>query len=59
MHVHQLFIYADDISLLGENTNTIKSSKTRKDIRKEVDLEINAEKIICSYLITRMQNKII
>jgi hypothetical protein len=51
---YQLFVYADDVNLLGDNIGRIK--KNRKfDGSKEVGLEVNA---ICCCPITRMQGKI-
>jgi hypothetical protein len=41
----QLLIYADDVNLLGENTENIKKhAGTLTDVSKEVGLEANAEK---------------
>jgi hypothetical protein len=43
---HQLLAYPDDVNLLGDNTYTIKkNTETFVDASKEVDLEINVEKI--------------
>jgi hypothetical protein len=42
---HQLLVYADDVNLLGDNTDTIKKNmETLTDASKEVGLEANAEK---------------
>jgi translation initiation factor 2 beta subunit (eIF-2beta)/eIF-5 len=42
---HQLLAYADDVNLLGDNTDTIKkNTETLIDASKEVCLEINREK---------------
>jgi hypothetical protein len=42
---NQLLAYADDINLLGDNTDTIeKNTETLIDASKEVGLEINVEK---------------
>jgi hypothetical protein len=42
---HQLLAYADDVSLLGDNIDTImKNTETLIDASKEVGLEINVEK---------------
>jgi hypothetical protein len=36
---HQLLVYADDVNLLGDNTDTIKKNReTLIDASKEVDL---------------------
>jgi hypothetical protein len=39
---HQLLVYADDVNLLGDNTDTIK--KNTETLIDEVALEVNAEK---------------
>jgi hypothetical protein len=42
---HQLLAYTDDVSLLGDNIDTIKKdTETLIDASKEVGLEINVEK---------------
>jgi hypothetical protein len=42
---HQLLAYADDVNLLGDNTDTIReNTETLIDASKEVGLEINVEK---------------
>jgi hypothetical protein len=53
---HQLLAYADDMSLLGGNIDTInKNTATLIDASKEVGLEVNVEKI--KYvLVSRDQN---
>jgi hypothetical protein len=41
---HQLLAYADDVNLLGNNTDTIKkNTETLINASKEVGLEINVE----------------
>jgi hypothetical protein len=41
---HQLLVYADDVNLLGDNTDTIKkNTETVIDASKEVSLEVNTE----------------
>jgi hypothetical protein len=41
---HQFLVYADDVNLLGDNTDTIKkNTETLIDASKEVGLEINVE----------------
>jgi hypothetical protein len=43
--IHQLLIYADDVNLLDENTNTIKkNNEAASDASKESGVEANAEK---------------
>jgi hypothetical protein len=43
--IHQLLAYADDVSLLGDNIDTIKkNTETLIDASKEIGLEINAER---------------
>jgi hypothetical protein len=43
---HQLLVYADDITLLGENINIIKKNAEAvlDDASKEIGLEVNSEK---------------
>jgi hypothetical protein len=42
---HQLLFYADDVNLLGDNTDAIKKNTTTLfEASKEVSLEVNAEK---------------
>jgi hypothetical protein len=42
---HQLVVYADDVSLLGDNIASInKNMETLIDVSKEVGLEVNTEK---------------
>jgi hypothetical protein len=42
---HQLLAYTDDVNLLGDNIDTIKTNmETLIDASKEVGLEINVEK---------------
>jgi hypothetical protein len=56
--IHQLFIYADDVNLLGDNIDTItKNTQTLTDASKEVGLEVrvNAQKTKC-LLLPRHQN---
>jgi hypothetical protein len=53
---HQLLVYADDVSLLGDNIDTIKkNTQTLIDASKEVGLEVNTEKIKYM-LLARHQN---
>jgi hypothetical protein len=55
---HHLLVYADDVNLLGDNTDTIKkNTKTIIDASKEAGLEVNTGKTICCCLVTRMQAK--
>jgi hypothetical protein len=42
---HRLLAYADDVNLLGDNTDTInKNIESLTDASKEVGLEVNVEK---------------
>jgi hypothetical protein len=42
---HQLLVYADDVKLLGDNTDTIKkNTETLTGASKEVGLEVNTKK---------------
>jgi hypothetical protein len=50
---HQLLHYADDVPLLGDNTDTIKkNTETRIDASKEVNIEVNGDKTkyVCMYI---------
>jgi hypothetical protein len=53
---YQLLVYADDVILLGDNTDTIKKCiETLIDASREVGLEVNTEK--AKYmLLSRHQN---
>jgi hypothetical protein len=53
---HQLLAYADDVSLLGDNIDTVKRrTETLTDANKEVGLETNVEKTKYM-LLSRHQN---
>jgi hypothetical protein len=53
---HQLLAYADDVTLLGDNIDTIrKNTETLTDANKETGLEINVEKTKYM-LLSRHQN---
>jgi hypothetical protein len=53
---HQLLVYADDMNLLEDNTDTIKkNTETFIDTSKENGLEVNAEKTKYM-LLSRHQN---
>jgi hypothetical protein len=55
---HQLLVYADDVNLLGDDIDTIKTNtETLIYATKEVVLEINVEILsilVCRYLVPRM-----
>jgi hypothetical protein len=43
---HQLLVYADYVSLLGDNRDTMKKNReTVIDASKEVGLEVNTQKV--------------
>jgi hypothetical protein len=45
---HQLLVYADDVNVVGKNVDTIKKTEALLDVSKEVDLEVNPDKLnIC------------
>jgi hypothetical protein len=50
----QLLVYADDVSLLGNNTDTIKKENLI-DVSKQVGLEVNSDKTKYM-LLSRHQN---
>jgi hypothetical protein len=53
--IHQLLPYADDVTIVGENTDTIKKkTEALLDANKEVGLEVNPEKTKCM-LMSRSQ----
>jgi hypothetical protein len=53
---HQLLVYADDVNILGDNTDTVKkNTETLIDTIKRVILEVNAEKTKYM-LLSRHQN---
>jgi hypothetical protein len=48
---HQLFVYADDIHLLGDSVNTIKENTgTLLEASRDIGLEINAEDKVHDYV---------
>jgi hypothetical protein len=45
---HQLLAYADDINIMGENTDIIKkNTKASLDASKVISVEVNQEKTKC------------
>jgi hypothetical protein len=50
---YQLLAYADDVNLLGDNSDTVKKdTNTLLDAIKEIGLKINLEKVSkCGYLV--------
>jgi hypothetical protein len=52
---HQLLVYAADVNMLGDNTDTIKKNKqTLIYASKEIGLEVS----VCRCLVTKMQGQI-
>jgi hypothetical protein len=48
---HQIFVYADDVNLLGEGIHIVKdNSETLLEASRDIGLEMNAEKT--KYMIT-------
>jgi hypothetical protein len=41
---HQLFVYADDVNLLGDNVDSIEKTQTLVDASKEIGLEVSTER---------------
>jgi hypothetical protein len=41
---HQIFGYAGDVNMVGENIDTIKNTEALLDASKDVRLEVNTEK---------------
>jgi hypothetical protein len=52
---YKLLAYADDVTLLGDNIDTVKKTQTFIEVSKEVDIEAKAEKSGC-ILLFRHQN---
>jgi hypothetical protein len=59
--IHQLFVYADNVNLLGNSINTIKeNTETLLTATRDIGLEINAEKtkyMIMSHHLNSGQNQ--
>jgi hypothetical protein len=56
---YQVLVYADDVNLLEDNTDTIKkNTETLIDSSKEVGLKVNAKKIRSRH-VSRIQGKIL
>jgi hypothetical protein len=53
---HQLLVYADNVSLLGDNIK--RKTQTLTDAGKEVGLEVNTKKTKYNCLVAKMQRKI-
>jgi hypothetical protein len=53
---HQLLVYADDVNILGGSVHSIKKSTEALVVaRKEIGLEVNAERTKCMFM-SRDQN---
>jgi hypothetical protein len=57
---HQVMVYADELNLLGDNSDTAKKNKeSLTRVSKKVDLEVNTEQTKFMLLfVTRIRGKI-